>query len=84
MNTLNGLPRVTPTNTGDAWGLKTTEKEHKSHHFVNRGIAMYKFMFFALMACAVYPDWPVEAMAASQGLIDNLQVKGIVVSQLSQ
>ena len=25
---------------------------------------MYKFMFFALVVCAVYPDWPIEAMAA--------------------
>ncbi|MBU0783206.1 MAG: hypothetical protein KJ798_02265 [Gammaproteobacteria bacterium] len=44
---------------------------------------MYKFMFFALVACAVYPDWPIEAMAAGQGLIENFQTKAIVVGQLT-
>ena len=75
---------MTPTNAGDACHVKITEKVHRFFHFLCRGIAMYKFMFFALVACAVYPDWPVEAMVAGQGLIENIQTKVIVVGQLSQ
>lgn len=39
---------------------------------------MYKFMFFALVVCAVYPDWPIEAMAAGQDIIDGFQSKLVV------
>ncbi|MFN7506886.1 hypothetical protein [Limnobacter sp.] len=42
---------------------------------------MYKFMFFALVVCAVYPDWPIEAVAAGQDIIEGLQSKVIVVGK---
>ncbi|MCR2746940.1 hypothetical protein [Limnobacter parvus] len=42
---------------------------------------MYKFMFFALVVCAVYPDWPIEAMAAGQDIIEGFQSKITVVNQ---
>jgi len=42
---------------------------------------MYKFMFFAFVACAVFPDWPIEAMAASQDIIHGFQNKVSVISQ---
>jgi hypothetical protein len=42
---------------------------------------MYKFMFFALVVCAVYPDWPIEAMAAGQDIIEGFQSKTIVPGQ---
>jgi hypothetical protein len=42
---------------------------------------MYKFMFFALVVCAVYPDWPIEAVAAGQEIIEGFQSKVMVVSQ---
>jgi hypothetical protein len=44
-------------------------------------IFMYKFMFFALVVCAVYPDWPIEAIAAGQDIIESFQSKVIVVGQ---
>jgi hypothetical protein len=44
---------------------------------------MYKFMFFALVACAVYPDWPIEAVAAGQDIIEGFQSRTIVVGQRS-
>lgn len=36
---------------------------------------MTKFMFFALIVCAVYPDWPIEAMATGQDIILGFQSK---------
>lgn len=36
---------------------------------------MTKFMFFALVACAIYPDWPIEAMAAGQDIVHGFQSK---------
>lgn len=44
---------------------------------------MYKFMFFAFVVCAVYPDWPIEAVAASQEIIEGFQSRVIVVGQRS-
>lgn len=41
---------------------------------------MYKFMFFALVACALYPDWPIQAMAAGKDIIDGFQSKVVIVS----
>jgi hypothetical protein len=64
--------------------VRNKPKKYIGSFTLFRGIAMYKFMFFALVACAVYPDWPIEAMAAGQGLIENFQTKAIVVGQLSQ
>lgn len=43
---------------------------------------MYKFMFFAFVACAVYPDWPIEAIAASQDIITGFQNKVSVISEI--
>ena len=34
---------------------------------------MYKFMFFAFSICAVYPEWPVDAVNASHELIEGFQ-----------
>lgn len=42
---------------------------------------MYKFMFFAFVACAVFPDWPIEAMAAGQDIINGIQNKMLVISE---
>lgn len=42
---------------------------------------MYKFMFVALVVCAVYPDWPIEAVAAGQNIIEGFQSTVTVVSQ---
>ncbi|HEX4880126.1 MAG TPA: hypothetical protein VFV39_09805 [Limnobacter sp.] len=42
---------------------------------------MYKFMFVALMVSAVYPDWPMQAVAAGQDIIQGFQSKVIVVGQ---
>jgi hypothetical protein len=42
---------------------------------------MYKFMFFAFVVCAVFPDWPIEAMAAGQDIIYGFQDKVSVISQ---
>ncbi|HEX4842226.1 MAG TPA: hypothetical protein VFV57_01025 [Limnobacter sp.] len=40
---------------------------------------MYKFMFVALMASAIYPDWPMQAVVAGQDIIQGFQSKVIVV-----
>jgi hypothetical protein len=76
----DGLPRVTPTNTDDAFQSAIAEKVHRHVYFSQR-LFMYKFMFFALVVCAVYPDWPIEAVAAGQEIIEGFQSKVMVVSQ---
>lgn len=43
---------------------------------------MYKFMFCAFVVCAVYPDWPIEAVVAGQDIIQGFQSKVIVVGQI--
>jgi hypothetical protein len=56
-------------------------KKYIGSFTLDRGISMYKFMFFAFVACAVFPDWPIEAMAASQDIINGFQNKVSVISQ---
>ncbi len=41
---------------------------------------MYKIMFFALVACALYPDWPIQAMAAGKDIIDGFQSRVVIVN----
>lgn len=43
---------------------------------------MYKFLFVALLASAVFPDWPIQAFAASQDLIEGFQTRMVVVGAL--
>lgn len=42
---------------------------------------MYKFMFVVLCACAFYPDWPTEAVAATQDIIEGFQSRVVVLGQ---
>lgn len=34
---------------------------------------MHKFLFFAFVLSAVYPDWPRDAVAGSQKIIADFQ-----------
>lgn len=40
---------------------------------------MHKFLFFAMVVCAIYPEWPVEAVAAGKDIIEGFQSTVIVV-----
>lgn len=62
---------MTPTNTDEDLPVETGEKVLVYSKY--QDTSMYKIMFLAFSICAIYPEWPVDAVNASQELLDGFQ-----------
>jgi len=71
---------VNPTKGGDDLDRVFTRK-HEWDISILPGAFMYKFMFFAFVLSAVYPNWPNDAVDGGQKMIVDFQSRTILLDQ---